>query len=135
MKDKSPLISARKNIIVIYSVIFLLGGFYTVIIKTTGFSFSCFYHDLTGLYCPGCGITRMFLAIMDFNIPLALHQNLAAFIIITFWVLYSILRFIGKPAFLSSQKFTFTSYYICLALIVIWAFLRNVKAFSFFRPI
>ncbi|MFC5571102.1 DUF2752 domain-containing protein [Lysobacter yangpyeongensis] len=36
---------------------------------------SCLFHDLTGLYCPGCGITRALHALVHFDLRRALAMN------------------------------------------------------------
>jgi hypothetical protein len=35
----------------------------------------CLYHELTGLHCPGCGITRALQALAQWNIPQAFAYN------------------------------------------------------------
>ena len=36
---------------------------------------SCLFHDLTGLYCPGCGITRALHALVHFDLSRAFAMN------------------------------------------------------------
>ena len=38
--------------------------------------YSCPFHAATGLYCPGCGMTRATLALVSGNVQLAVHQNI-----------------------------------------------------------
>ena len=35
----------------------------------------CLFHTLTGLYCPGCGLTRALHALVHFDLPRALAMN------------------------------------------------------------
>ena len=45
----------------------------------TGQGFPCLFHLLTGLYCPGCGGTRAFLALLrgDLSLSLSYHPLVA----------------------------------------------------------
>ena len=36
----------------------------------------CMFHQLTGLYCPGCGATRALSALLHGDIKASLHNNL-----------------------------------------------------------
>src|SRR5688500_20303324 len=36
---------------------------------------SCLFHDLTGWYCPGCGITRALHALVHFEVARAFAMN------------------------------------------------------------
>ena len=40
-----------------------------------GFFPACLFHSFTGLYCPGCGITRALHALVHFDLPRALAMN------------------------------------------------------------
>lgn len=41
----------------------------------TGQGFPCLFHLLTGLYCPGCGGTRAFLALLRGDLALSLSYH------------------------------------------------------------
>jgi len=56
---------------------FLLGGgwLYLQAVLLTGLSVPCYFHLLTGLSCPGCGITRMLMALLQGNLAGAWQAN------------------------------------------------------------
>src|SRR5688572_30991453 len=47
----------------------------------------CFFHELTGLYCPGCGVQRSFHALLNGHILTAIDYNLL-FILFLPMILY-----------------------------------------------
>ena len=53
-----------------------IGLAYACFVSITGWGIPCLFHTLTGLYCPGCGITRMFLALLRLDFLTAARHNL-----------------------------------------------------------
>lgn len=88
--------------------------------------FFCPFHELTGLYCPGCGGTRSLTALMHGHPLLAVHENPAA-VMLGFWILLSYAEHIGllfgRQWKLIPRSRTF--WYILLGLWLTWAVLRN----------
>lgn len=52
-----------------------VGLIYYCIVRFTGLGFECFYYKATGLPCPSCGITRMFLSLSKLDFVSAFHYN------------------------------------------------------------
>ena len=52
-----------------------IGLAYAVFVGLTGFSIPCPFHALTGLLCPGCGVTRMCLALLTLDLSAAWAAN------------------------------------------------------------
>ena len=65
-----------------YSTFFAIGIAYFFFIQFTGYSLPCPIHALLGIDCPGCGITRLFLALFMGDFKSAFHANQAIFIAI-----------------------------------------------------
>lgn len=57
-----------------YGLLAALGLSYLAI-SALGFGFRCPIHSLTGFYCPGCGSTRAVRALLNGDLPLAIHDN------------------------------------------------------------
>ena len=56
-------------------LVLLVGILYYVFVRLTGLRIPCVYFLVSGNYCPGCGITRMFLALGQFDFALAVRNN------------------------------------------------------------
>ncbi len=95
----------------------------------------CQFHQITGLYCPGCGATRASYQLLHGNFLAALRDNalyvatLAALAARGAWVLkrkacHQPVRYFVSPEFLWSY----------LAVALVFAILRNLPPFSFLAP-
>jgi len=96
----------------------------------------CFFHELTGLYCPGCGVQRSFHALLNGHIITAIDYNLL-FILFLPLIIYFILAFaLGKKhpysSFIYKSAFSFT---VVIVVVSFWV-LRNIpyNPFSWLAP-
>ena len=58
-------------------------------------SIPCPFHFITGLYCPGCGITRMIKSILKLDFYQAFRYNQLLFILLPFFIIIIIDLFIS----------------------------------------
>lgn len=71
----------------------IFGGLlYLVWLKLTGIAVPCVFYRVTGLKCPGCGITRMLIALSGFRIKEAFLSN--PFLLVTLPLLLFIILYI-----------------------------------------
>lgn len=64
-----------------YAIIFSLGIVYLLILLLIGRGLDCPIYKLTGLKCPGCGITRMLMALATLDFKAAFGYNPFLFIV------------------------------------------------------
>ena len=98
--------------------------------KVFNFTIPCLFHEITNLYCPGCGITRMFLALFKLDFYQAFRYNPLVFILLILSIVYFLVKKIGKLNF----KFPNYIYYYLLFIVIIYVVLRNIPLFSFLAP-
>ena len=127
---------ARKVLQGLFSLL-ALGLCYFILCKITDFRIPCIFHKITGFYCPGCGVTRMCLALLQFDIKAALQNNFLIFISLPFLIFYAmrqINRYIkyGKQTISKRQSVFFS---ILAVLLVLFGILRNLPAFWFWQPL
>ncbi len=125
------------NVILKIALCFFLLVGYFYLNKTIHFAIPCPIKKITGLYCPGCGITRCLFALLEGNIPKAFRANQLVFILLPFLIAYFIYYIY---LYIAAKKDTIlkkipTFYYIILLIIVLaYGILRNIEYFSFLRP-
>ena len=113
-----------KNILIVLMVLIL----YFVVGKITNFYLPCPIHEITGLYCPGCGITRMFLSIFRLDFYTAFRSNMLLFILLPFALvlfidnIYSIIK--NKEALY--KKINNKVWYGLISILLIYGILRNI---------
>ncbi len=137
MKSLNNEQSARlKAVLKNAGIILLIGFVYFIFVKLTPFGIPCVFNLLTGLHCPGCGVSRMFISLASLNFKAAFSYNayimivgpIAAIFVIRHYVLY-ILNGKQKP-----KKFETVLLVIAFVLMVIFGILRNIPYFSFLAP-
>lgn len=131
-EQKNRLNKTLKNC----GILLLVGGLYFIFVKIVGSGIPCVFNLITGLHCPGCGISRMFLSLAKLDFAAAFKYNaliLTASPIAAIFVIRHYVRYIltGKN---KSDKLETVMLLILLVLLIIFAILRNLPAFSFLAP-
>lgn len=106
----------------------LIGLSYGIFVRKTGFAIPCIFYRITGFQCPGCGVTRMCLALMRFDFVEAYHYNKLLFIIspvIVFIIAQQIYRYIRFNDTKTTKAQT-VILILLVVLLVIWGILRNI---------
>lgn len=94
---------------------------------------NCPIKEITGLYCPGCGITRMLQAILQLNFYQAFRHNPLLFISLPFFIFFTIEGIITKKDPLYNKipnKILIT----IIIIFIIYGILRNLPLFDFLAP-
>ena len=100
---------------------------------TAGFFPACPFHAMTGLNCPGCGLTRGFHALFRGDVFGALHYNLLIpfFAFFFGYLLISLVLYAVKGRGLSFQIFRPWMIYGFLVLTLVFAVARNLPFYPF----
>lgn len=122
-----------KKSIKIFIIVLLITLTFLYLNKQFSFFIPCIFHKITGLYCPGCGTTRMVLSILKGNIPKAFSYNPFMFILSPILIIYYIIYYIN---WIQDKKLEINKkiWYIILILAIIFMILRNIPEFNFLAP-
>ncbi len=109
--------------------LFFFAGFsYAAFIKLTGWRIPCVFRLITGLKCPGCGITHSSVCFMHFDYAGMVRYNLfaPAILVFTGWVFaYTSLHYIKTGKYRLGTGCT-PAEIIFLSSFVIWWVVRNI---------
>ncbi len=94
-----------------------VGFLYYCFIEITGIALSCPFYIVTGLYCPGCGVTRMLMAIMKFHWYEAFRSNQFVFCSSPLIIIAILLKSHPAENIIS---------YILIAVALVFGILRNI---------
>ena len=80
-----------------YAILLTVGLVYYIFVSLTNVGIPCVFRLITGLQCPGCGVSRMLMALLRFDFVSAFHYNPAVLLtapIILFCILRSDVEYI-----------------------------------------
>ena len=122
---------------ILFSVVIAVGAvFFLFNPSTTAFYPKCLFHEMTGLYCPGCGSTRALYCLMHGEFREALCDN--ALVVLVLPLLGAILlarAFRRRPPIVVRQS-QLRWLGLLLAMIVVFGVARNIprRPFSLLVP-
>ena len=124
----------KKKIISNSIVLFIILIGYYFLNQWTSFFVPCLFHEITGLYCPGCGITRMFLSITKFEFYQAFRYNPFLFCLLNLYIIYKLFDYSYYKKMNKKISLPSWIYYVIAALLIVFGILRNFSFFDWLAP-
>ena len=113
----------------------IFGGLYYLLVRLTPLRIPCPIHFVTGLHCPGCGVSRFFMELAQLHFVEAAKQNLAVAVLLPIWGVAAAVEFIWNPKCLSEKGWAAKLLlWGSLAFLVCFGILRNLPQFSWLSP-
>jgi len=129
----------KKIILLILYVVILIIGVYALycLNMTYNIGLICIYNKITGLYCPGCGMTRAIYSLFKLDFYQAFRYNVFSIILFPILLIYLFgeiyARVFDKKNYISSKIPSI--YWIIIAVAMIsYGILRNFEIFGFLAP-
>lgn len=132
MKNYVDLRKVKLSLFIIF--LLTLMGFLYLLLIYFDIVIPCFFYKLTGFYCPGCGVTRMFLSLLHLDFYQAFRFNPLLFILFPFFIILGILqykRWLFNQNYFKVPDFVWNS---ILIITILYGILRNLEVFSFMAP-
>ena len=70
----------------------------------------CIFHEITGLYCPGCGVTKLTFSLLELDFYQAFRANPLIFILLILAIIYYLIKIILNKLFKISKNRLYFSY-------------------------
>lgn len=105
-----------------------------LICSLCGHGVPCVFEKFTGLLCPGCGITRMFLALLSFDFVTAFYSNQLVFILLCLGIMYYTYAFICFLLKKECPKISNKIIWLLVIIVILYGILRNIPGFEYLRP-
>lgn len=110
------------------AILLIAGCTYGILLHYTGIGLVCPVRFVTGLKCPGCGVTHMCLALMRLDFAMAFMANPALFLSAPLLMIIFIPYLAGYIRTGSRQMRSWqnTVLWICITFLVLYGIVRNV---------
>ena len=122
----------KKLIISVLSVL-VAGIAYLIFIRLAGWGIPCLFRTFLGIYCPGCGISRMFVALSRFDIHSAFQYNPLVLCLLPFAVAFGsryAVSYVRKGR-TEPDRLESVLLFIVMILTVVFWILRNLPNSTF----
>lgn len=90
----------------------------------------CIFYKITGLYCPGCGITRAVKSFMKLDFYQAFRYNPVVPIVLLILGIDKVYRTVRKK----ERTFSNLFWIFLLIIVIIFGVLRNLPMFRYLAP-
>lgn len=104
----------------------VLVGYY-IFTQLTGIYIPCVFRKVTGLKCPGCGVSHMLVKMLHFDFRGAYAENQLLFFMLPALFLLLAVKIIFLPKWLRSDSRVLAAImFVCIAAAVVFGVARNV---------
>ena len=118
----------RKDYIIFIIVVTVMA----ILVLMECIAIPCIFNKVTGLYCPGCGITRAIRALLKGNIAESFHNNVLLYTIIPVLFLNEFIYRLTNRKYKKMYNLILIFLLICT---LAFGILRNIPKFSYLAPV
>ncbi|MBQ7500166.1 MAG: DUF2752 domain-containing protein [Clostridia bacterium] len=112
------------------------GVLYFIFIESTSLYIPCVFRLLTGLCCPGCGVSHMISDIAHLRFADAAAENYCAAGLAVMWALIGIVYLIFRPESLKKNGKLLKFFLIfSVVILIIFGVVRNIPGATFLKPL
>ena len=136
MKFSSNEKQRIKKFFIKCAIVIAVGLGYALFIKLTGKGIPCVYFLITKNFCPGCGISRMCLALLSLDIRSAIEYNALIMLFLPFATFLGIRRTVIYIKKGTHEIDRLEAVFLIAAFILTIAFwiARNTETFAWLAP-
>ena len=127
---------ARKALIRL-AILLVIGVAYLIWCNFSEWRIPCVIHSLTGYDCPGCGMTRAFVAVSKLDFKAAFEYNALAITLIPVLIIFLVcqeVRYVRTGSRLSRnrgvKRFEVALVVLMVLVTVLYGILRNIPGFK-----
>lgn len=130
-EQKQRFLSITKK----YLLAFAIGFGYYLFVKLTNWGIPCIFYKMTGMLCPGCGVSRMLISLIQLDFVTAAKYNLLLFCLLPFGIFLLIWKSVSyvKNGTGEITKMEKIIYVIAFVLAVVFTVLRNLGTIPFLQ--
>ena len=116
-------------------IVLAAGICYAIFVKLTNWGIPCLFHLLTGLECPGCGISRMCLALLQLDFVSAARYNLLVLCLLPFGGVLALWKARQYVRTGETPMSTWEKVFYCIAFVlcIVFTILRNTPWIPFLQ--
>lgn len=119
----------------ILGILTSIGLLYYLITQLTPFRIPCFFQKLTGLACPGCGVSHFCIRLLHLDLAGAAKENLALTILMPIWAVSIAIRVIWHPKwFAKNSPAEAILLWGSIFLLLLFGIVRNLPGMEFLLP-
>ena len=118
----------KRRLLTAGGALLALGLGYALWIRFTGLGVPCPFHAVTGWLCPGCGVTRMCLALLRWDWPAAWNANPVLLMMLPVLAVLGVrlaVRYVREGA-AAGSKWESALLWAMTALLIVWGVARNL---------
>lgn len=121
----------NKNKFIVGFIVFILIALIMFLHEKFNLGIPCVFHIITGLYCPGCGLTRAVFSILHLEFYKAFRYNMLIVVLMPITLPYLFYKFVLN----GNKKIPNFIWYFLVVITVAFGVLRNIPYFSYLAPI
>lgn len=118
------------RVIACVTLIGMAGCLYALFVVRTGLAIPCIFHLVTGYQCPGCGVTRMCVALLQMDFAKAYASNPVLFVLTPIMVLVFLPYVAGyvRNGRWEMNRLQNVVLYLCIVVLIGFGIFRNIIA-------
>lgn len=120
-----------------FAIIIIICILHVFLKSNFGIAIPCVFRELTGFYCPGCGVTRMLESIAKLNLYQAFRYNVLVMTLMPLFIVCGVnsiyCYIIGKSSTIYN-KIPNKVWVTLLVVALLFGILRNIEPFDFLAP-